>query len=488
MIAHLGDITKIDGFNVQIVDCVIGGSPCQDLSVAGKRAGLAGKRSGLYIEQIRLVKEMRQQDERNGRTGESIRPRYMVWENVPGAFSSNKGKDFAAVIEEAIKIVEPEVPGIEVPEKGWPTWGGYHDGVAGRWSLAWRVLDAQYWGVPQRRRRIALVVDFGGDTAGEILFECKGVFRDTDTGESERERAAEGAGVCVGVAGGHTYCIQENAIDRSDRSGCCGKGWTEDVCYTLNTMGRHAVCAAFKLGNSEKARGIGYSVECAPTLNAECGGNKPAILDMTHACDVIRNGGQSRDSVFVKCIGNGQTNQSYSDICGTLNAMHDQQAIIIDDIAAVDCRNGTENHDVNGTLQAKSTDGSSVNLQNVVRVNKLIRRLTPLECERLQGFPDGWTDIGDYIDGNGRKRKTSDSARYKALGNSIAIPPWTWVLSRICGNYDRPATMASLFDGIGGFPLIWERINGKGFCLWASEIEEFPMAVTRKRFGDLPKG
>lgn len=325
-----------------------------------------------------------------------------------------------------------------------------------------------------------------------------------------------------------------------------------DVSYTLDATDRHGVfvpgmCAAFKLGNSEKARSIGYSIECAPTLNAECGGNKPAILDMTHACDVIRdcgqivptlqnrmgtggnqvplvfddaskpnikcynpwdsqsariydadgifhslnaneNGGQSRDSVFVKCIGNGQTNQSYSDICGTLNAMHDQQAIIIDDIAAVDCRNGTENHDVNGTLQAKSTGGSSVNLQNVVRVNKLIRRLTPLECERLQGFPDRWTDIGDYIDGGGRKRKTSDSARYKALGNSIAIPPWTWVLSRICGNYDRPATMASLFDGIGGFPLIWERINGEGSCLWASEIEEFPMAVTRKRFGDLPKG
>lgn len=421
--------------------------------------------------------------------------------------------------------------------------GGYHDGMAGRWSLAWRVFDAQYWGVPQRRRRIALVVDFGGDTAGEILFECQSVCWDIDTGKSERERATEGIGICSDATSGHTYCIQGNAIDRSDRSGCCGKGWTEDVCYTLNTADRHAICAAFKLGNSEKARSIGYSVECAPTLNAECGGNKPAILDMTHACDVIRdcgqivptlqnrmgtggnqvplvfdddskpdikcynpwdsqsariydsngifhslnaneNGGQSRDSVFVKCIGNGQTNQSYSDICGTLNAMHDQQVIIIDDICAVDCRNGTENHDTNGTLQAKSTGGSSVNLQNVVRVNKLIRRLTPLECERLQGFPDGWTDIGDYIDSNGRKRKTSDSARYKALGNSIAIPPWTWVLGRICENYDSAATMASLFDGIGGFPLIWERINGIGSCLWVSEIEEFPMAVTKAHFNN----
>ena len=112
----------------------------------------------------------------------------------------------------------------------------------------------------------------------------------------------------------------------------------------------------------------------------------------------------------------------------------------------------------------------------------IVRRLTPLECERLQGFPDGWTDIGDYIDSKGRKKHTSDTARYKALGNSIAIPPWRWVLRRLCNQYDRLATMGSLFDGIGGFPLIWEEINGKGSCLWASEIEEFPIAVTKRRF------
>lgn len=112
-----------------------------------------------------------------------------------------------------------------------------------------------------------------------------------------------------------------------------------------------------------------------------------------------------------------------------------------------------------------------------------VRRLTPLECERLQGYPDGWTDIGDWTDGKGRTRKTSDAARYKALGNSIALPPWRWVLKRISAEYERNATMASLFDGIGGFPLIWEQLNGRGSCLWASEIEEFPIAVTRLRFG-----
>lgn len=495
MIAHLGDITKIDGLNVPIVDCVIGGSPCQDLSVAGKRAGLAGKRSGLYMEQIRLVKEMREQDERNGRTDESIRPRYMVWENVPGAFSANKGKDFAAVIEEAIKIVEPEAPSIEVPEKGWPTWGGYHDGVAGRWSLAWRVLDAQYWGVPQRRRRIALVVDFGGDTAGEILFESESLSWNSDESGETREAAAEGIGNCTAetvyvlndqggsvmsvsqdvtstlraqehghqpivckneIAKPHSYCILGNVVDRNAK--CNGLGVLDDVAYTLNTVDRHVVCAGFKLGNSERARSIGYQVECAPTLNAQCGGNKPAILDMAHACDVIRECG---------------------DIVPTLNARMGTAGNQVPLTYAFGRPDTYTESDIASTESARQYKSAT---DIICGSDKSIRRLTPLECERLQGCPDGWTDIGDYIDSSGRKRRTSDSARYKALGNSIAIPPWTWVLNRICSNYDGAATMASLFDGIGGFPLIWERINGKGTCLWASEIEEFPMAVTRRHF------
>ena len=114
----------------------------------------------------------------------------------------------------------------------------------------------------------------------------------------------------------------------------------------------------------------------------------------------------------------------------------------------------------------------------------IVRRLTPMECERLQGFPDFWTDIGDYTDTKGKARKCSDAVRYKALGNSIALPSWRWLLGRLCGNYDRPATMASLFDGIGGFPLIWEEINGKGTAVWASEIEDFPIAVTKERIGE----
>ena len=149
--------------------------------------------------------------------------------------------------------------------------------------------------------------------------------------------------------------------------------------------------------------------------------------------------------------------------------------------AGVDCRNATEYPEMNATLQSDASH--NLNSNNVVRVKHIVRRLTPGECELLQGFPKGWTDIGDWVDSKGKKHKAADSPRYKALGNSIALPPWKWTLKRLCACYERDATMASLFDGIGGFPLIWEQINGKGSCLWASEIEEFPIAVTKMRFG-----
>lgn len=167
---HLGDITKMNGAEIPPVNVIIGGSPCQDLSIAGNRAGLSGDRSGLFMDQLRVIKEMRKADEERGRTGKDIRPRYMVWENVPGAFSSNKGEDFGAVLQETVRVVFKEAPTIPVPKNGWPTVGCLTD-VGGKWSVAWRVFDAQFWGVPQRRRRIALVADFGGATAPEILFE-----------------------------------------------------------------------------------------------------------------------------------------------------------------------------------------------------------------------------------------------------------------------------------------------------------------------------
>jgi DNA (cytosine-5)-methyltransferase 1 len=170
-VKHLGNICDINGAEIEPVDVITGGSPCQDLSIAGKRHGLSGERSGLFMEQIRIVKEMREHDRRNGRTDEHIRPRWMVWENVPGAFSSNKGEDFQAVLTEIVRIAEPNAPDVPLPEKGkWPHAGELHDEM-GKWSIAYKIVDAQYWGTPQRRRRISLVFDGGGVQASEVLFK-----------------------------------------------------------------------------------------------------------------------------------------------------------------------------------------------------------------------------------------------------------------------------------------------------------------------------
>ena len=565
---HLGDITKINGAEIEIVDVITGGSPCQDLSIAGKRAGLVGARSGLFMAQIRIAKEMREHDRANGRTGDMVRPRFMVWENVPGAFSSNKGRDFAAVLEEIIRIAEPEAPDIEVPEKGWTTWGGYHDEVGGRWSVAWRVHDAQHWGVPQRRRRISVVADFGGDTAGEILFERKSVSRHPTESGTARERLAgaaqDGASYAVRIRGG---CDGggKGALVQEDKSGTLGTGndqtifcldtqqggaelrtddrapaltagdrpgvtyisgvdgyngdLTGDVASTIGincgmSTGRNGVmelsanenggmardsvlCAGFKAGQGAQAGGIGYSEEVSPTLAAAPSGTNqtPAVvaLDMSHACDVIRDCGEIVPSLQAR-MGTGGNQvpltyqmQGFGDYHAGEVASSCKQRDFKDStdlVCAVDCRNFREGGETNGTLQAKSNGGISYNLQNTVRTGMVVRRLTPMECERLQGYPDGWSDIGEWRDSKGKLRKPSDSPRYKALGNSIALPFWDFLAKRISAQYLRPVTIGSLFDGIGGFPLVFERHNGKGTARWASEIDEFPIAVTKLRFGE----
>lgn len=230
------------------------------------------------------------------------------------------------------------------------------------------------------------------------------------------------------------------------------------------------------------------------TLNANA--HVPcAVLDMmSHACDVIRDCGEVSPSLQARMgTGGNQIPLTYQmqgfgdyregDVASSCKQRDFKDCT--DLVCSVDCRNFTEGGEINGTLQAKESGGQSLNLQNTVLQNMVVRRLTPLECERLQGFPDHWTDLGEWTDSKGKRHKDADSPRYKALGNSIALPPWKWLLKRLCGNYERDATMASLFDGIGGFPLIWEQLNGRGTCLWASEIEEFPIAVTKRRFGTL---
>ena len=369
---HLGDITKINWFEVEPVDVVTGGSPCQDLSVAGKRAGLAGKRSGLFMEQIRCVKELREADVHRGRSSQFIRPRYMVWENVPGAFSSGspKGADFAAVIEEIIKVAEPDaIVRVLPPDKGWPKSGCYYS-ADGKWSVAWRLHDSQFWGVPQRRKRIALVADFGGLSAPEILFERKGLSRNIEQGGEKREEAAGGAG------DGSDSTIGVDIYNQTT---------TGNLSKSLNSAASDAdhvpcvLCAAFNYLQGAKAKGNAYEEEIGPSIRAGQFGEAALLFEP-----------RSQDGVP----------RIHGDVAPTLN----------------------------------TAQGGQRQPCVVTKLNKTcstVRRLTPLECERLQGYPDGWTDIGEWINTKGKRHKEADSPRYKALGNSIALPFWKWLLKRI---------------------------------------------------------
>jgi DNA (cytosine-5)-methyltransferase 1 len=355
---HVGDIRKINGGDIEPVDIIAFGSPCQDLSISGRRAGLGGERSGLFTDALRVIKEMRIATNRTC-------PTRIVWENVPGAFSANGGGDFQTVIEEIAKIAEK---GISIPrppaKSGWLAAGGV---MGDNWSLAWRVLDAQYWGVPQRRRRIYLVADFGTQCAGKILFKRESQTWDFTKGENEREGIAgiadsgvapyvvnigystdriqmnaksavtlrANGGGCGANTGLYclpvTYCIVGNTIDRTEKSGGNGTGVNEEVSFTLNTADRHAVAVPF---------------------------------------------------IFI----------FFGDY-------------------------------VHGNIGKTILSSDDITTSDLVVSGYSVRRLTPLECERLQGFPDGWTEFGH----NGKR--ISDNQRYKALGNSVAIPCVQFVLS-----------------------------------------------------------
>ncbi|WP_319633366.1 DNA cytosine methyltransferase [Sinanaerobacter chloroacetimidivorans] len=594
----------------------------QDLSVAGKRAGLQGERSGLFMEQIRIVKEMRAYDKANGRTADAVRPRYMVWENVPGAFSSADGEDFRAVLEETCRIADSTV---SVPRPTGGVWQSAGAILGPQFSVAWRIYDAQYWSVPQRRKRIFLVADFGGRTAPQILFEQDRLFGDSAPGEETRQGAAfcseTGAGdpggnpansggtsgesltpwdvqsrriyeedgvwpsLYGGEGGGHGYVsaeknkqitipINTQIAMRHKRMGegtGLGIGENGDPAFTLQAAHSHAVFStqvesntsvAFACNQRDEVRdlnNVAGAIQAQPgmkqqtfivdsadittfhinqrdeiidlhgisgallatcnmqmqtfvsesvlclndqggsvmdvshnvtgTLRARMDGHPPLVLGNdpelfeNHGIDSRYTGPHevaptmsarygtggnnvpliSQPSVFLAdsgeesspaetyCIagniidrqdhngGNGmgfQPDISYtlntadrhcvfsqqrSDEYASNNVVSTQSArqykdatdlVCETDVAGLDCRNGTENGNLSGTLQSKTDGGYSLNNVHPVRIGKLIRRLTPLECERLQGFPDYWTDIPG----------ASDSARYKALGNSVAIP------------------------------------------------------------------
>jgi DNA (cytosine-5)-methyltransferase 1 len=502
---HLGDITKIHGDKIEPVDCITFGSPCQDLSIAGRRVGLAGERSGLFMEAVRIIKEMRLST--NG-----LYPTFAVWENVPGAFSSNGGEDFRTVLEELARVEQPDAIIPRPPMGGrWSKAGA----IAGNgWSLAWRQLDAQYWGVPQRRKRIALVVDFAGGRAGKILFERESVpghpdqsiptwkeiagltancptGNDSVVGETipintqiatRYISMGERTGLGIGEDGepaytlqanhehGVCYCIAGNIIDRYETAGANGSGVKENQSYTLNTVDRPAV--AYKAFD---ARGNGDGRTC-PTIT---GDHENRITDYT-AIAVERKTFNEQSFSHYK-----ESDKSSTLKAKAGNIGNGSESLVVEKTSiAVDGYNGAVTGEKAASLTCKNDGSHSGPLVAEKTICWIVRRLTPVECERLQGYPDDYTNIGDWTDSKGKKHKYADSPRYKALGNSIALPQWFWLVQRMRPYLKEKPTLGSLFDGLGGFPLVWQRAYGDGTARWASEIEEFPIAVTKRRFGE----
>lgn len=549
-ITHYGDVSELSGAEVSPVDIISFGSPCQDMSVAGKRSGLDGERSSLFYQAVRIVKEMRCKT--NGKY-----PRFVVWENVPGAFSSNKGEDFKAVLEEICKIKNEH---ISVPQSG--KWTNAGEIVGEQFSLAWRVLDAQYWGVPQRRKRIYLVADFAGQCAGKILFESEGVSGYPPKGICPWQGTAGDFEGCTGAAG--TVCLNDQGGNRMDV--------TEGMTCTLRAESNHPPLV-FE-NHSQDTRYTG-PLEQAPTVSSTYGtggNNQPFVLETPKTLKIrsgCEGGGKgaliqddlsatlgcnndqtlfvpkaygicSKDSNSMKSDnpksgfyeadtsrtidangGNPACNQGgivvvegngsrpshkgdgykESDVMYTLNTIEQHAVIYAIDRESYNCgqnyarKMGISADGINSTLNAQgpsavaapvyssskasfftsaeeelantlvATDYKDPPIVNDVgeMPEYIVRRLTPTECARLQGFPDWWcSDLGTaeptkeeikwwtevfethrLIMGTSSKPKTekqiikwlkdphSDSAEYKMWGNGVALPNVVFVLSGI---------------------------------------------------------
>lgn len=401
---HYGDICKINGAEVEPVDIFVNGSPCQDVSVAGKRMGMKhgewgddeATRSGLFVEVIRIIKEAHRKYGTN-------KPRFMVWENVPGAFSSNDGEDFRAVLEETARIADSTVS-IPRSVNGWANAGSI---LGNNFSISWRTIDAQYWGVPQRRRRIYLVADFGGQSAPKILFEREGLLGNLAPG---REK---------------------------------GQGTADDVEGGTRSAG-------FKGNQGAKAGGIGLQLECAPTVLAgqECHVVSMATKQLSQnigenmAMPLMANDYKEPQIVcFEPRSQDGVPGVSTSGLCPTINtAQGGQRQPCIATYQKVTGPLMANTHPGSYTgqdayqdmfvahcLKAKANLSFREDSDNIIRTNNRVRRLTPLECERLQGYPDNWTNIPG----------ASDSGRYKGLGNSFSIPCADYVISGCIAEIER---------------------------------------------------
>lgn len=579
---HLGDVSKVKGGEIEPVDIITFGSPCQDMSIAGKRAGLKHAdmgddettRSGLFLEAIRIIKEMREAT--NG-----VYPRYAIWENVPGAFSSNRGEDFRTVLEEFIRVKEKDAVMPDVPKAGWP----YADCYSGNgWSLAYRVFDAQYWGVPQRRRRIYLVADFRGQRAGEILLKPEGLRRNSaQSGTHGQETArcaknsvgtaiggvdrynqsflpglaqtlrASGGGDCIPTvlapvanAGDNRLAIVQPISDggcstllENHGRDCRYKGPlkvapTVTATYGMGGNNTPFVVSVIETSETVHCYDIGEArlrtpseyIEKSPTLRAEAHGNAPYVINKkTLVYDTRGNGAgetvptitgdhnnRITDYTALCCeavVYDGanitsplnKTNPQAGDPCHTISTdsrnyiVHCLQGNGIDRADTAGCNgkgvcedkcytlNTIDRHavcfpqqaynkfiqeDIEATLKASggTYGGGSENLvaeQSFSPIRYIVRRLTPTECARLQGFPDWWGEIpkkdnltddeyvfwlnvrNTYAKINNKTTKEyskeqmlswynklhSDSSEYKMWGNGIALPNALYVMQGI---------------------------------------------------------
>lgn len=467
---------------------------------------------------IRVIKEMRY-----ATNGEY--PKFAIWENVRGAFSSNNGEDFRCVLEEFAHIVEADatIPRPSGKNGKWAKSGA----ISGNgWSLAWRLFDAKYWGVAQRRQRIALVMDFGGQRASEILFErtsmsgdsCESVpawktfartletsiagydrvveSGNSVTGDAESEGTGRSGGKGTGrvLESDHretsTRCTEPAAYTLKIRSGCEGGGKgalvQTELSATISTLqDQTLICLAENPSlhnleqkicvlNDQGGSVMNVSCDIVGTIRAQEHGHQPIVFES-----------HSQDARYTK---QGNTSPTCTAQWGTGG---NNMPLVVEKKAFAMQRIGEyKESEQASTMKSRDYKDATdlITEKETKNLRWIVRRLTPLEDERLQGFPDGWTDIGDWIDENEKKHKTSDAARYKALGNSIALPQWYWICQKMKPYIGKNPTLGSLFDGIGGFPLVFESTYGDGTAIWGSEIDSFCVAVTKKHFPEKQRG
>lgn len=421
-VKHLGDITKINGTEIEPVDIIAFGSPCQDLSIAGKRAGLDGERSGLFVEAVRIIKEMR-------RKTDGKYPTYAVWENVPGAFSSNKGEDFRVVLEEICKIKGSDAVIPRPPKRG----GKWSDAgliVGDGYSVAWRVLDAQFWGVPQRRRRIFLVVDFGGGCAGEILFKRDGLSRNF----------AQSRESWKGIAKSLAFGTDAKVLDaRGNGDGDIAPTITGD--HNNRVTDYTALCVRKRCGCDGGGKGCLVQVDKSGTI--ACNNDQFLVvgvdcynqsLTSSKAMTICARG---TDPHKIPCVVMA-TQQGGAEVCENLcptitaaaGMSGNNQPVIcyaLDRASFNQGQNAKFDIGINdsGIAQTVVAKGPSAVGYGQSTCQFEIRRLTPTECARLQGMPDWWCDDVPH----------KDAPEYKMWGSGMALPNVLYVLEGIaeCG-------------------------------------------------------